>query len=121
VATALLLADLEVEIGEGNNHDETESNPEPFSDLKRIFICAKARKTNVGEENWEKKRNVIHDHGLNSPVRVSNPCKSQCLVDKEATRRDDGDRESCESNHGDNSLLKLVKKICSSNFISLRN
>ena len=107
MATALLLADLEVQVGEGNNHDETESNPEPFCDLKRIFIRAKTRKTNVGEENWEKKRNVIHDHGLNSPVGVSNPCKSQSLVDKKVTRRDDGGRNCCESNHGDNSLLKL--------------
>ena len=105
MAAALFLADLEVEVGEGNNHDETESNPEPFSDLGRIFIRAKARKTNVGEENWEKKRNVIHDHGLNSPEGVSNPCKSQSLVDKEVARRDDGGRECCESNHGDDSLL----------------
>ena len=34
VAATLLLANLEVQVGEGNSHDEAESNPKPFGDLK---------------------------------------------------------------------------------------
>ena len=34
VATALFLADLQIKVGEGNNHDETKPNPKPFCELK---------------------------------------------------------------------------------------
>ena len=38
VATALLLANLQIKVGEGNNHDETKSNPKPFCELKGTYI-----------------------------------------------------------------------------------
>ncbi len=50
VATALLLADLEVEVGEGNNHDETESNPKPFCDLKKPLNLK-----NGSNRHWRRK------------------------------------------------------------------